>query len=49
LIVRSTSLRRLYFSLSNPVGRPPLLPRRRRLALWSFGSGTVCLMWRLRR
>jgi len=49
LIVRSTSLRRLYLSLSKPVGLPPLLPRRLRLARWSFGSGMVCLIWRLRR
>ncbi|MBA0053608.1 hypothetical protein E0L36_22860 [Streptomyces sp. AJS327] len=25
-------------------GRPPSLPRRRRLARWSFGSGMVCLI-----
>ncbi|WP_425338317.1 ATP-binding protein [Streptomyces flavochromogenes] len=35
--MRSTSLRRLYVSLSKPAGRPPRLPRRLRLARWSFG------------
>lgn len=39
LIVRSTSLVRSQIVLSKPAGRPPLLPRRLRLARWSFGSG----------
>ncbi|MGW5277570.1 transposase [Streptomyces sp. NPDC004044] len=34
---------------SKPVGLPPRLPRRWRLARWPFGSGMVCLIWRLRR
>ncbi|MFF5922662.1 ATP-binding protein [Streptomyces flavochromogenes] len=36
--MRSTSLRRLYVSLSKPAGRPPRLPRRLRLARWPASS-----------
>jgi hypothetical protein len=47
--VRSTSFLRLQIVLSKPAGRPPLLPRRLRLACWFFGSGMVRLICRLRR
>ncbi len=46
---RSTVLRCLYASGSNAGGRPPLLPRLRRLRIWSDGSGMVALIRRRRR
>lgn len=39
----------LQIVLSKPMGRPPLLPRRWRLARGFFGSGIVYLIWRRRR
>src|SRR5258708_1081966 len=36
---RSMTLRRLYFWASNPTGRPPLLPPRRRRTTWETGVG----------
>jgi len=49
LKARSTALRRLYASRSNAGGRPPLLPRPRRPAIWLAGSGIVVLIPLLRR
>ena len=48
-MARSTTLRCLYFSASKRGGRPPLLPRRDRLALRSPGSGIVAVIRRSRR
>jgi hypothetical protein len=45
---RSTVLRCLYAAASKAGGRPPLLPRRSRLRIWSEGSGIVALIPRLR-
>ena len=48
-MARSTVLRCLQAAGSKAGGRPPLLPRRRRLAAWPAGSGMVALLPRRRR
>lgn len=45
---RSMTLRRLYCRASKPAGRPPRLPRRRRLSIWIDDSGMTAQMPRAR-